>query len=212
MRRPRKGDDPRELGYGSVSLKVAQEIYDRGFRKGHPSLRPLREEMLRAQRYQPPTLAEQEREARARVRRWMRESRTARHPDYDRLEREFTARGSAVGLWDNPRRISKRLIREAYSLGVDAGTSAASWVDFDDPARALQMLDDGDPEIYDAVREPNLSGEYAGDPTPLSVAEELGIENPTPDELEAIASAWEEGVTDTFWPTVEGRLRRLVED
>src|SRR3954453_10754134 len=69
--------------------------------------------------------------------------------------------------------------REAYELGVQAAIAAASWVlDGNTPqdhiARMVAMLDAGDPEVYDFLPAmPDLSGEWADDPTPDSLYAEI---------------------------------------
>jgi hypothetical protein len=71
---------------------------------------------------------------------------------------------------------------------------------------------------------PNLSGEFADDPTPQSVAadvlggalapwEEHGHNAPDiidAETLDAIAEAWERGVSETFQEACEAELRRAL--
>lgn len=111
--------------------------------------------------------------------------------------------------------------REAYSLGCDAARSAASWVldgnsDADHYRRLLTMLEDGDPELYEHLPAmPDLSGQWAGDPTPHSLALDIFgtgddahlFEN---EDVEALADAWEAGVSDTFGPECERILRAAL--
>jgi hypothetical protein len=63
---------------------------------------------------------------------------------------------------------------EAREMGRQAGIAAASWIvdgntSPDHIQRMVKMLDDGDPEFYDWINPPNLSGEWADDPTPQSL-------------------------------------------
>jgi hypothetical protein len=109
--------------------------------------------------------------------------------------------------------------REAYRLGVEAAVAAASWVlDGNTPqdhiARMVAWLDDGDPradEFLPAM--PDLSGEWADGPTPLSLAMKI-IEDPLPSAaaIGRCADAWEAGVSDTFGPECERILRGALED
>lgn len=123
---------------------------------------------------------------------------------------------------------------DAYRLGVDAATAAASWIadgntDHAAAVRVLAMMDDGDPAADDYMpARPTLSGEWADDPTPTSIAYDVcGTTCPQcgnagtyigpdgyvscgctdndrddmdhdPDVIDAIADAWERGVDDTF--------------
>lgn len=115
--------------------------------------------------------------------------------------------------------------REAYARGVDAARAAATWVadgNTDDAhcSRVLTMLAEGDPEANDYLpRQPNLSGEYADDPTPYSIARdycappdirEVADETGEFPEgfMEAVAEAFETGVADTFEQACESELRK----
>lgn len=117
----------------------------------------------------------------------------------------------------------------AYALGRDVATAAASWtVDGTTPVehvrRVLAMLDAGDPEadVY-LPAQPNLSGEYADDPTPESLAAEIlgadyataadhGGEDHIPaEQVDALADAFERGVEDVFQPECERLLRAALE-
>jgi hypothetical protein len=119
--------------------------------------------------------------------------------------------------------------RQAYELGVQAATDAASWVidgntSADHIRRVLAMLDDGDPEADDYLPAPDLSGEWAGAPTPDSLYEEIIGENlhdATIDAglasetlvgsvADAIADAWEAGVSHTFTTECERILRAAL--
>ena len=106
-----------------------------------------------------------------------------------------------------------RWAREALQLGQDAGIAAASWC-FDgnsDPAergRVLAMLRDGDPMAFDYLPSmPNLSGGWADDPTPLSLARDItGDDDPSPELIDTLADTWESGVALTF----ESECERLL--
>lgn len=118
------------------------------------------------------------------------------------------------------------LLNEAAELGREAAAAAASWStdgnESTDSQRAkLQQLRDGDPAVWDILpNTPNLSGEWADDPTPTSLFEELIGRPPELDRLDAesrdaglldaLAQAWEDGVGETFGPACELQLLRAV--
>lgn len=113
-------------------------------------------------------------------------------------------------------------IAKAQELGREAGLAAASWV-FDgnssekDYVRVYQGLEDGDPEVLDALPSPNLSGEWADDPTPKSLFEEITGADAHAESswnydayqatLEEICAAWEQAAADAVQEEV-GRLAR----
>jgi hypothetical protein len=74
-----------------------------------------------------------------------------------------------------------QLTDRATAIATTHGTSAAGWVfDGNTPdetyRRVLQGITDGDPEVLDAYRVPDLSGEYASDCTETGLADELGLD------------------------------------
>lgn len=101
-------------------------------------------------------------------------------------------------------------IRMAKRDGADAGRAAASWY-FDGNtkdetyAAVLKGIEDGDPAILDTFPTPNLSGEWAGDATPQSLAEDYGIEG-REDAIDAVCSAWE----DAAWSAVQDEIERAA--
>ena len=113
----------------------------------------------------------------------------------------------------------KALITEARTLGVEAAENAASWIADGDTSessirRALRMMLDGDPEFYNALNWPNLSGEYAGSPTPQSLARDLTgtdffSEDGAGDDYElmnTLADAYMDGVDSTIESAAEAEL------
>ncbi len=100
---------------------------------------------------------------------------------------------------------------QAAKLGHDAGIAAASWV-FDGNTseemyrRVLRGIEECDSAVTDAYREPNLSGEYAGDPTEWSLACDLGIE-PGIEESDEACTAWEQAASEAFWAEIERTAR-----
>lgn len=111
--------------------------------------------------------------------------------------------------------------KQAYDLGVEAALAAASWViDGNHSGRhyatVLDLIDDGDPRADEYLPAyPNLSGEYADDPTPHRLYLEIvGCEFDPYDDgvvVDALADAWEQGVSDTFLPECERLLRAALD-
>jgi hypothetical protein len=106
---------------------------------------------------------------------------------------------------------------EAKDLGASAARDAATWVtDGNSSAghvrRLLTMLEEGDPAADGMLpNSPNLSGEWADDPTPLSLARDVtGLDEPADEIMDALATAFEAGVSDAFMPAVEAELRRFI--
>jgi hypothetical protein len=106
------------------------------------------------------------------------------------------------------------VLARATELGTDAGRAAASWV-FDGNtsretyARVLAGIDDGDPAVMDAYREPSLSGEFADDYSEAGLAWDLGIE-PYTEASDAACRAWEEAASAEFWAEIERAARAAL--
>lgn len=113
--------------------------------------------------------------------------------------------------------------QQAYELGAEHARRAASWIEASEAqAQALlAMFEDGDPAIYDYLpREPNLSGEFADDPTPASLWETItgeqvdtfaDLHSDAPGlAISALCDAYEEGVAETFTAECERILRAPV--
>ncbi len=113
----------------------------------------------------------------------------------------------------------REIIREAKAAGRHAGEAAASWATDGNttPETARRIIDgynDGDPEICDAFRVPDLSGEYAGDPTPQSLAEDLALDtdrDPDGTILDEACNAWVDAASDAFWSVLIRDCRRIAE-
>lgn len=116
-------------------------------------------------------------------------------------------------------------LRDAYERGVEAAEAAASWttdamdrggrVSREDSARSLlAMMEEGDPEVFDYLPAmPNLSGEYADDPTPQSLARDVtGLDDfsERPELVDEIAQAFENGVSETFEAACERELHSFL--
>lgn len=105
---------------------------------------------------------------------------------------------------------------QARELGREAGRNAGSWAaDGNTSAehirKVLTMIEDGDPEADDFLpRKPNLSGEFADDPTPRSVALDIIGEDYEPDDRDALCDAWEDGVRETFMDACVAELRGFL--
>jgi hypothetical protein len=109
--------------------------------------------------------------------------------------------------------------RQAYELGRDAAIAAASWVvdgsmSQDHIRRMVAWLDAGDPRVDEFLPAmPDLSGEWADAPTPLSLTTEIVGDSVDPDPIvDEIADAWEAGVSDTFQAECERILRDALDD
>lgn len=109
-------------------------------------------------------------------------------------------------------------LEDAYAEGRQAAEDAASWiVDGNTTPEAvryvLELFEEGDPAVWDYLPAyPDLSGQWADDPTPLSLARDItGLEFMDGTEVEgelmhAIADEWERGVSEHFETACEHRL------
>lgn len=115
-------------------------------------------------------------------------------------------------------------LREAYTRGVGAAVSAATWAPVGaDASRVLAMMDRGE-DVYDYLPEwPNLSGEWADSETPRSLAADImgadyethGYNAPdflASDAVSALADAWHAGVSATFSSACEAELVGALPD
>lgn len=113
-----------------------------------------------------------------------------------------------------------RLTAEAERIGTDHGKAAASWV-FDGNTTAetyrwyLRGIEEGDPEVLDSLREPNLSGEFAGDYTPRDLAGDLGIDDTGADSADVLSEfedAYLGAASSSFWHEIERVCRLMLAD
>lgn len=109
----------------------------------------------------------------------------------------------------------------ARELGRKAARNAASWLSFEHESQARelqQLLADGDPRADEYLPAyPNLSGEWADDPTPVTLAHEVlgddyddvwDVDN----EVDTwIADAWDEGVSETWNDAIEARIKMYLD-
>lgn len=115
----------------------------------------------------------------------------------------------------------KILLAEAAQLGREAGKNAASWWEQDAiggrssnaqecAELTLKMLDDGDPAIYDSLPSPNLSGEWADDPTPQSLMAELDCEDCEPEVESDLCDAWSDAASEAVVWEIERLCREFL--
>jgi hypothetical protein len=103
---------------------------------------------------------------------------------------------------------TRDILRAAKRDGKAAGLARASWCfdgnTTDETYRAfLKGFLDGDPAVMDQFNPPNLSGEYADDPTPHTLAEDYGT---SAEDLDGVCQAWEDAASEAFW----GELERVA--
>lgn len=128
-------------------------------------------------------------------------------------------------------------IEEARELGRTHARSAASWIadgntSEDTLRNMLRAIEEGDPRMDEFMpRRPDLSGEFADDPTPSSLAADLIDLQQLADEMDpvnepdtygdvpgpsyaemadieaALADAYEEGVSEVFETACETEIR-----
>lgn len=106
--------------------------------------------------------------------------------------------------------------RAARKLGAEAGKAAASWY-FDGNSSddaylvTLQGIEDGDPAIYHDFPSSPLSGEYADDPTPSSLLDDLGIAYEDAYEgFDYILVAYEDGFHEAAHDEIERVARYML--
>ena len=100
--------------------------------------------------------------------------------------------------------------RQAFKMGLGAGRDSGSWVLDGNSTQAdaqaiLDGIETGDPEVMDLMPSP-LSGEWADDPTPHTLAADLGLEaedGETDAALSEACDAYEAGFSQGFWEVVE---------
>ena len=107
---------------------------------------------------------------------------------------------------------------EARYLGADAAMAAVSWLEMSE-GDATSILGDVDPMVLDNYEPPNLSGEWADDPTPASLANDVLGLRWTPDDVgqanhadveNIIAEAWEQGRDEVWWNALLAHALRTL--
>ena len=93
----------------------------------------------------------------------------------------------------------------AMELGSDAGHAKATWA-FDGNTsestykKVLEWYDDGDPELYDHLHGPDLSGQWADDFTLLDLADSLGLDDS--EDVSYYADIWEMAASEAYWDEI----------
>lgn len=100
-------------------------------------------------------------------------------------------------------------VREARYLGWDAGLASASWVEMSE-SDARSVLDDVDPEVMDRYQGPNLSGEWADDPTPTSLARDIELDPEDSDAVDAACDVWQSAADEAYYNALEGCALRVL--
>jgi hypothetical protein len=107
----------------------------------------------------------------------------------------------------------KSYTAEAAAGGREAAQNAASWigpVEVNSARALLGMLSDGDPAVWDYLpAEPNLSGEWSDDATPITLAREItGDDEPDANVIDVLADAFESAVSEAFESACEREIER----
>jgi hypothetical protein len=98
----------------------------------------------------------------------------------------------------------------ARELGTEHGRAAGSWIldgnsSRESAQRLLDMIEDGDPELWDSYASP-LSGEWADGRTPDDILSEIDYpETRTPEEYDDIIRAYEDAHSSA-WESEVNRL------
>ena len=112
-----------------------------------------------------------------------------------------------------------QMIKDATELGRERGHAAATWAGIDDNnvARIARQWQDGDPALFDMIPGP-LSGEFAGDPTPSSLLDEIGfaersvIEDPFGTDGDEICTAYEVAYQEAYASEFERQIAYYTQD
>jgi hypothetical protein len=106
------------------------------------------------------------------------------------------------------------ILERAGNIGSEHGGNAATWVEFADADAArkfVDMLDEGDPEAYDAI--PSApSGEWADDYSPRDLYAELEVSEDDETDDMAVWTAYADAFEATAAEAVEKRARSIVFD
>lgn len=107
--------------------------------------------------------------------------------------------------------------KKARQMGRERGKAAASWVfDGNTPMETyetfVRLYDNGDPAIeqFDTMTG-WLSGEYADEPRPATLAADLGLPTETDEDmarLDEVCAVYEEAADAAYWAELE-RVARL---
>ena len=107
-------------------------------------------------------------------------------------------------------------IAQATARGRKAGQNKASWVfDGNTPdatyRNVLAAIEEGAPQILDALGWSPLSGEWAGESIPELLGDLIyGEEEDEDENYEAVTTAYEEAATEAYWDAIEATCRRMI--
>lgn len=113
--------------------------------------------------------------------------------------------------------------RHAYDIGRRHGRNAADWAiqdlwggratrgEKENAQRILKGIEEGDPEVMDAFKLPDLSGEWADGMTPQSLYEAIGVSEEEADGDDSYSEQYEQGVSDGFWGRLESSAKSFLE-
>jgi hypothetical protein len=142
---------------------------------------------------------------------------TIRERDRNPMEVPMSASLEQLGLI-RPNTNPDVQAEQAERIGREHGASAASWVEIDssNAAEILTGIEDGDPAVLDMFREPNLSGEYAGEYVSADLASDLDIAYGSLDADGVMAFAdleqsYLDAASETFWSAIETRCLAILE-
>lgn len=106
-------------------------------------------------------------------------------------------------------------VTPAYELGKERGLAAATWLLDGNSTRRqatvlLVGLLDGDPMVIDTLPSNPLSGEWAGDPTPMDIIAEVAPDLEDPEYQQAIIEDYENGFNDGVQEGAEKEARQFL--
>lgn len=107
--------------------------------------------------------------------------------------------------------VCRLALDEARRHGAEHALAVASWTVLSE-SDAVTVLEDVDPAVLDLLPWPNLSGEWADDPTPLGLLRDLGYEpRRVPDEgWNDLCDAWQDEADEVFSQALDAIALRLI--
>lgn len=119
--------------------------------------------------------------------------------------------------------VHDKLNEAAKALGREHGVQRAEWAvnsnncTVDAARRIVTGFDDGDPIVMDLCPEP-LSGEWADDPTPMAILDEIAnkidhhsLRGEMIDDREDVLTSYEESFKEAFWDQVVLASKTIVD-
>lgn len=100
------------------------------------------------------------------------------------------------------------MLAEIDKIAAEHGKAAASWAFDGNTDRATyeaarKGIDEGDPEVMDSFRVPDLSGEYAGEYDEQDLARDLDIPVDEYDTIDEASTEYLNSVNAAYWAEVE---------